>query len=161
MSKKKKRAKFPGPFESDSERSEKEEAILEKLYEQESLVFCLNTFSSQFSDWSATLDEIMSEVIAEKKKMNIPCEREQKTLDRIKSLLALLSDSSSLIRDLQIVVSQKIEISNLLLERGHDTEMDIMSNLLSKLPYFNESFRDTMEMDEFIENITRVVKRRI
>jgi hypothetical protein len=160
MSKKKQTPQYSEPAESDQERREKEDAIIEKLHEEESLMFCLNLFSGQFKNWSAILDEVMSEAIAEKQKRNIPCEREQKALDRIKSMLALLSDSSSLISDLQTVVSQKLEMSNLLLKRKPDTEMEMMSHLLSKLSYFGGYLQDAVETGEFVENIGKAMKRR-
>jgi hypothetical protein len=160
MSKKKQMPKFFASDESDEEKRKKEDAILENLYEQESFVFCLNLFSSQFKDWAATFDEIMSEAIAEKQKKNIPCEKEQKTLDRIKSLLALLSENSSLMHSFQDVISQKIEISKLLLEREPDTEMDMISRLLSKLSYFDGFFQNEVEMSDFVENITKTLQRK-
>jgi hypothetical protein len=141
------------PNESTPEEQDEEmNSYLEKLYNAEAFIFCLEAFSQYFSEWSAMIDEAMSEMIAKKQKMDIPCNKEQNALGRIKSLLALLSDDKNVISELKQTISDKLELAEMLC--GH--EQDINTNYLSKkMSYFKEFLPFVENMAEYKENFKK------
>ncbi|MDR2564282.1 MAG: hypothetical protein LBC98_10145 [Prevotellaceae bacterium] len=73
--------------------------FLKDQTDREEIIACLDKYSCSLVDWYVIIYEAITEIIAKKRRKNVPCEKEREMLEGLSYMFAKIAGLSSILSD--------------------------------------------------------------